>query len=151
MPRAIVCTLDSFGIGGAPEAGDYDDGHGHPDTGANPLLHIAQNYDLHLPNMDALGPGAAAKLAAGIVPPGLSDTPKGGRFGAGREVSKGKDTPSGHWEIAGVPVPFAWGYFTQTTPTFPKDLTDALIRNAGLPGILGNKQDSSTAVIAEHG
>jgi phosphopentomutase len=151
MPRAIVCILDSFGIGGAPDAGDYNDGHGHPDTGANTLLHIAQNYDLHLPNMDALGLGAAAKLSAGIVPPGLSDTPKGGRFGVGREVSKGKDTPSGHWEIAGVPVPFAWGYFPQTVPTFPKELTDALVAAAGLPGILGNKHASGTAIIAELG
>jgi phosphopentomutase len=101
--------------------------------------------------MDALGLGAAGKLASGTLAPGLSDTPKGGRFGVGREVSKGKDTPSGHWEIAGVPVPFAWGYFPQTTPTFPKDLTDALIKNAKLPGILGNKHASGTAVIAELG
>ena len=151
MPRAVLCILDSFGIGGAPDAADYSDGHGHPDTGANTLLHIAQNYALHLPNMDAMGLGAAARLAAGTVPPGLSATPKGGRFGVGREVSKGKDTPSGHWEIAGVPVPFDWGYFPQATPAFPKELTDALIRNANLPGILGNKHASGTTVIAELG
>lgn len=151
MPRAVLCILDSFGIGGAPDAADYSDGHGHPDTGANTLLHIAQNYALHLPNMDAMGLGAAARLAAGTVPPELSATPKGGRFGVGREVSKGKDTPSGHWEIAGVPVPFDWGYFPQATPAFPKELTDALIRNANLPGILGNKHASGTKVIAELG
>lgn len=151
MPRAILCILDSFGIGGAPDAADYNDGHGHPDTGTNTLLHIAQNYDLHLPNMDAMGLGAAAQLATGAVPPGLSASPRGGRFGVGREVSKGKDTPSGHWEIAGVPVPFDWGYFPQATPAFPKELTDALIRNAKLPGILGNKHASGTAIIAELG
>ncbi|MEO8757584.1 MAG: phosphopentomutase [Devosia sp.] len=151
MPRAIVCILDSFGIGGAPDAGDYSDGHGHPDTGANTLLHIAQNYDLHLPNMDALGLGAAGKLSSGILAPGLTDTPKGGRYGVGREVSKGKDTPSGHWEIAGVPVPFAWGYFPQAVPTFPKELTDALIANAKLPGILGNKHASGVPIIQELG
>lgn len=121
MPRAIVCILDSFGIGGAPDAGDYNDGHGHPDTGANTLLHIAQNYDLRLPHLDALGLGAAAKLSAGVVPPGLSDTPRGGRFGVGREVGKGKDTPSGHWEIAGVPVPFAWGYFRRLRRPFRRN------------------------------
>ena len=151
MPRAILCILDSFGIGGAPDAGDYNDGHGHPDTGADTLGHIAANYDLHLPNLDALGLGAAAKLSTGNVPRGLTDTPKGGRYGVGREVSKGKDTPSGHWEIAGVPVPFAWGYFPQTLPTFPKEVTDALIANAKLPGILGNKHASGTAIIAELG
>ena len=151
MPRAILCILDSFGIGGAPDAADYNDGHGHPDTGADTLGHIAAKYDLHVPNLDALGLGAAAKLSTGNLPRGLTDTPKGGRYGVGREVSKGKDTPSGHWEIAGVPVPFAWGYFPQTVPTFPEALTDALIENAGLPGILGNKHASGTTIIAELG
>ena len=151
MPRAILCILDSFGIGGAPDAADYSDGHGHPDTGADTLGHIAANYDLYLPNMDAMGLGAAGKLSTGTLARGLSAEPKAGRYGAGREISKGKDTPSGHWEIAGVPVPFAWGYFPQTVPTFPKELTDALIKSAGLPGILGNKHASGTTIIAELG
>jgi phosphopentomutase len=151
MPRAILCILDSFGIGGAPDAADYSDGHGHPDTGANTLGHIAAQYDLHLPNMDALGLGAAAQLSTGTLPRGLTAEPKAGRWGVGREVSKGKDTPSGHWEIGGVPVPFAWGYFPQTQPTFPKELTDALIANARLPGILGNKHASGVPIIEELG
>ncbi len=151
MPRAIVCILDSFGIGGAQDAADYSDGHGHPDTGADTLGHIAERYDLHLPNMDALGLGAAAQLSTGQLPRGLSAIAKGGRWGVGREVSKGKDTPSGHWEIAGVPVPFEWGYFPQTIPSFPRDLTEALITNAKLPGILGNKHASGVPVIEEFG
>jgi len=151
MPRAVVCILDSFGIGGAPDAADYSDGHGHPDTGADTLGHIAANYDLHVPNMDAMGLGAAAQLSTGHLPRGLSSSPKGGVWGVGREISKGKDTPSGHWEIAGVPVPFAWGYFPQTEPTFPKDLTDALVANAKLPGILGNKHASGVPIIQELG
>jgi phosphopentomutase len=101
--------------------------------------------------MDAMGLGAAAKLSTGRVPRGLTDQPRGGRWGVGREVSKGKDTPSGHWEIAGVPVPFAWGYFPQTIPAFPQELTDALIRNAKLPGILGNKHASGVPIIEEFG
>lgn len=151
MPRAILAILDSFGIGAAPDAADYSDGHGHPDTGSNTLGHIAAHYDLKVPNMDALGLGAAGKLATGELPRGLTDQPKGGRWGVGREVSKGKDTPSGHWEIAGVPVPFAWGYFPQTEPTFPKELTDAIIKNANLPGILGNKHASGVPIIQEFG
>jgi phosphopentomutase len=151
MPRAIVCILDSFGIGGAPDAADYSDGHGHNDVGSDTLGHIAEQYDLKVPNMDALGLGAAGKLSTGRVPRGLTDAPQGGRFGVGREVSKGKDTPSGHWEIAGVPVPFAWGYFPQTEPTFPEDLIEALIENAGLPGILGNKHASGVPIIQEYG
>lgn len=145
MPRAILCILDSFGIGGAPDAVDYGD------VGSNTLGHIAANYQISLPNMDALGLGAAAKLSTGEVPRGLTDQPKGGRWGVGREVSKGKDTPSGHWEIAGVPVPFDWGYFPQTEPTFPPDLIAQLIERAGIPGILGNKHASGTTVIAELG
>jgi phosphopentomutase len=158
MPRAIIAVLDSFGIGEAPDAADYGD------VGSNTLLHIAERCaagqgdrdglrsgPLRVPNMDALGLGAAGKLSSGTLAPGLSDAPKGGRWGVGREVSKGKDTPSGHWEIAGVPVPFAWGYFPQTIPTFPGDLTDALIASAHLPGILGNKHASGTAIIDELG
>lgn len=151
MPRAILCILDSVGIGGAPDAAAYSDGHGHPDTGADTLGHIAAAYDLALPNLDALGLGAAAKLSTGSLPRGLTDQPKGGRYGVGREVSKGKDTPSGHWEIAGVPVPFEWGYFPQTVPTFPPDLVAALVEQARLPGILGDRHASGTTIIAELG
>lgn len=145
MTRAILCILDSFGIGGAPDAADYGD------TGSDTLGHIAANYDLHLPNMDALGLGAAGKLSTGTLPRGLTDQPKGGLWGVGREVSKGKDTPSGHWEIAGVPVPFEWGYFPHTEPTFPPDLIAQLIEKSGIPGILGDKHASGTTIIAELG
>ncbi len=158
MPRAILCVLDSFGIGGAPDAADYGD------AGADTLLHIAEACaagrgdraglragPLQLPNLDAFGLGAAGKLSSGTIAPGLTDTPLGGRWGVGRELSRGKDTPSGHWEIAGVPVPFDWGYFPRTEPTFPPGLIAALVRQAGLPGILGNKHASGTDIIAELG
>lgn len=145
MPRAILCILDSFGIGGAPDAADYGD------VGSNTLGHIAANYQISLPNMDALGLGAAARLSTGEIPRGLTAEPRGGRWGVGREVSKGKDTPSGHWEIAGVPVPFDWGYFPLTEPTFPPELIAQLTENSGIPGILGNKHASGTTIIAELG
>jgi len=158
MPRVILCVLDSFGIGGAPDAGDYGD------EGANTLLHIAEACaagkgdrkdlragPLNLPNMDALGLGAAGRLASGVLAPGLTGAARGGRWGVGREISKGKDTPSGHWEIAGVPVPFEWGYFSQTVPAFPADLVAELIAKAELPGILGNCHASGTTIIAELG
>jgi phosphopentomutase len=158
MGRVILSVLDSFGIGNAPDAADYGD------LGANTLLHIAEACaagradreglragPLHLPNLDMLGLGAAGLLSSGTLAPGLSNEPRGGRWGVGREVSRGKDTPSGHWEIAGVPVPFDWGYFPQTEPTFPPELTEALVEKAGLPGILGNKHASGTAIIAELG
>jgi phosphopentomutase len=158
MPRVILCVLDSFGIGGAPDAAQFGD------EGANTLLHIAQacaegrgnipnlrTGPLYLPNLDGLGLGAAAELSAGEVPPGLSNTPLGGRWGVGREVSIGKDTPSGHWEIAGVPVPFEWGYFPNENPAFPQDLLDAIYTEAGLDGSLANTHASGTQVIEDFG
>ncbi len=158
MPRAILCILDSVGIGGAPDADKYGD------VGSNTFGHIAEwaaagkadrdglrQGPLNVPNMDAMGIGAAIKLSTGTLPPNLSATPKGGRFGVGREVSRGKDTPSGHWEIAGVPVPFDWGYFPQTEPTFPPELIAEFIERAKLPGILGDKHASGTTIIAELG
>src|SRR5690606_24270100 len=101
--------------------------------------------------MDTLGIGAAIRLSTGKLPPGLSAAAKGGRFGVGREVSNGKDTPSGHWEIAGVPVPCDWSYFPQTEPTFPPDLIAEFIARAKLPGILGDRHASGTTIIAELG
>src|SRR5205085_5325644 len=63
----------------------------------------------------------------------------------------GKDTPSGHWEIAGVPVQFEWGYFPRETPCFPQPLIEMLCAQANLPGILGNRHASGTEIIAELG
>ncbi len=107
---------------------------------------------LKLPNLTRLGLGAAAKASTGSLPPGL-EAPPGPEalYGYGVESSTGKDTPSGHWEIAGVPVSFAWTYFPETVPTFPPGLTEALITQAKLPGILGNKHGSGVPIIEELG
>jgi phosphopentomutase len=149
--RAIILVMDSFGIGAAPDAARFGD------VGADTLGHIAawraaQGRPLALPNLELLGLGAAARHATGRLPAGFSRTEGfSGAYAAARERSFGKDTPSGHWELAGVPVEFDWGYFPKTTPSFPTELTDALIREAGLPGILGNCHASGTTIIAEMG
>jgi phosphopentomutase len=99
-----------------------------------------------------LGLGLACEASTGRLPPNLA--PKDalrGAWGYGVETSRGKDTPSGHWEIAGVPVAFDWGYFPNTVPSFPEELTAALIERGGLPGILGDKHASGTAIIDELG
>ncbi len=90
------------------------------------------------------------QASTGRAPPGfdLASAPRG-QWGFGVETSRGKDTPSGHWEIAGTPVDFDWGYFPQTVPAFPASLTDSLIAEGGLPGILGNKHASGTVIIEE--
>ncbi len=77
--------------------------------------------------------------------------PPQGFYAAASEVSKGKDTPSGHWEMAGVPVPWEWHVFPNETPCFPKDLTDLAAKLAGCEGILGNRHASGTAIIDDLG
>ena len=148
MTRAFLVVIDSVGIGGAPDADRFFNGD-RPDTGANTVGHIAQNHDLRLPVLDALGLGAAVRLASGEEAPGLDATPTG-TWGAATEVSPGKDTPSGHWELAGVPVPWDWTYFPDTRPAFPEDLTRLICELAGTEGILGNCHASGTAIIDEH-
>jgi phosphopentomutase len=160
MPRAFLVIMDSVGCGGAPDAGAFFN-DGIPDTGANTLAHIAQacaegraeegrTGPLRLPNLDALGLGAAIRLASGAETPGLGMAPNG-LWGAATEVSKGKDTPSGHWELAGVPVPWDWHYFPKRDPSFPPDLVAEVCRLAGTDGILGNRHASGTVIIDEEG
>ena len=159
MSRAFILVMDSVGVGAAPDADRYGD------VGANTLGHIARAcHDgrgdrpglragpLRLPNLACLGLGRAATGPDGIIPPGL--VPPGGpegAYGSATELSAGKDTPSGHWEIAGLPVPFAWGLFPRTQPCFPPELIAALIARCGLPGILGDCHASGTDIIRELG
>jgi len=158
MGRAVLIVLDSVGCGGAPDAAAYGD------EGADTLGHIAQACaggradraglragPLKLPNLDKLGLGRAMQASSGRAPPGLGLGEPAGQWGFGVETSMGKDTPSGHWEIAGTPVRFQWGYFPRTVPTFPPDLTAALIAEGGLAGILGDKHASGMPVIEEFG
>jgi phosphopentomutase len=100
--------------------------------------------------LDAMGLGAAVRLASGVGAPGLAAVPTGA-WGAATEVSRGKDTPSGHWEIAGVPVPWVWTVFPDTNPCFPDDLVVQICQAAGTGGILGNRHASGTVIIADEG
>ncbi len=155
MSRAFLVVLDSVGCGGAPDAADFGD------VGANTLAHIAEacaagraddrrKGPLQLPNLDRLGLGRAVTLASGAEVPGLGAAPQG-LWGAATEISPGKDTPSGHWELAGVPVPWDWHYFPDADPCFPPDLVEEVCRLAGTEGILGNRHASGTNIIEEEG
>ncbi len=157
MARAFIFVLDSFGIGGAPDADRFGD------AGSDTYGHIhaacakgdgdragLRSGPIELPHMRRLGLDHAAALATGTaVSPDMPEPE--GFYGAASEVSSGKDTPSGHWEISGVPVTFDWGYFPDTVPAFPRELTDALVQEAGLPGILGNCHASGTEIIERLG
>lgn len=143
MARIFLFILDSFGIGGAPDAAAFGD------EGANTLAHICDHMPLHVPHMASLGLGLAAQAASGRNP--LAPTHLVGRWGHATEISIGKDTITGHWEIAGVPVPFKWHYYPQTQPAFPSDLTDAIIARCKLPGLLALNHASGTQVIEDFG
>ena len=125
MVRAVIVVMDSFGIGATDDADRFSD------VGANTLGHIAaacageatapgRRGPLKLPNLSRLGLGLACAASSGVFPPGLDRRAAIiGAYGYAREISTGKDTPSGHWEMAGVPVLFDWGYFPQREDSFP--------------------------------
>ena len=149
--RAVVVILDSLGIGAAPDAARFGD------AGADTFGHIArwrvsQGRPLHLPNLLQLGLAQAAHAASGRWPDGLSAVASPiGAFGAAAEVSSGKDTPSGHWELMGCPVRFDWGFFAPAgdpqASVFPADHMQRWYRVCGLAGSLGNCHASGTEII----
>lgn len=157
MKRVFIMVLDSFGIGATEDARKFGD------EGADTLGHIAQacaqgNADmgrqgpLYLPNLCRLGLGKAAQAATGHFPAGLDQQAEIiGAYGYASELSSGKDTPSGHWEIAGVPVLFDWGYFPEVENSFPQVLLDTLVKRANLPGYLGNCHASGTVILDKLG
>ena len=158
MARAIVLMMDSLGIGASADADEFGD------QGADTFGHIAEHCaqrrvqidgltrgPLELPNLCALGLAHAAAASRGQWPMGLDHVEPEGAWGYAVEQSAGKDTPSGHWEMAGVPVTTDWGYFPDLTPCFPCELTETLIEKAQLAGLLGNCHASGTAIIDELG
>ena len=157
MKRAFIMVLDSFGIGSSKDADKFGD------EGSDTLGHIAEacfegranegrEGPLHLPNLTKLGLGKAAELSTGRFPPGLDPNADIiGAYAYASELSSGKDTPSGHWEIAGVPVLFDWGYFSDEHNSFPQELLDKLVERANLPGYLGNCHSSGTVILDQLG
>ena len=142
MPRVFLFIMDGFGVGGAPDAAAFGD------AGANTFTHVAERHKLSIPALASLGLGEAASLVSGTnhLPANVIS-----RWGIAREVSKGKDTITGHWEIAGVPLAKDWGYFPRTNPAFPKNLTDAIIEKCNLPGLLCLAHASGIEVIDDFG
>lgn len=159
MARVILQVLDSLGVGASLDAPLYGD------EGANTLAHIMEacaagqadrtgcrQGDLHIPHLTRLGLIHALVASSGLVFPGFAALPlPQNYYGYAVEKSKGKDTPSGHWEMAGLVVDFDWGIFPDEVPCFPKTLIEALIERANLPGILAQKRASGTDVIEEFG
>ncbi len=141
MKRAFIMVLDSFGIGATEDAERFGD------VGADTLGHIAEacakgeadngrKGPLNLPNLTRLGLAKAHEGSTGFIPAGMDGNAEViGAYAWAHEMSSGKDTPSGHWEIAGVPVLFEWGYFSITKTASRKKLLDKLVERANLPVI----------------
>ena len=148
MRRVIWLVLDSFGIGNAPDAADFGD------AGADTLGHIATQRPLSLPNLTALGLQAAYEINNGIKAPLENDRPPlpHAFYGAAQEQSAGKDTLSGHWEMAGVAMDVAMHFFPDTQPTFPPELIQTILERANaeglsIDGILGDRHASGVEII----
>jgi phosphopentomutase len=142
MPRVFLFIMDSFGVGGAPDAAAFGD------EGSNTFTHIAENAAFGIPNLASLGLSKAAGLITGrdIFPAEVK-----GLWGVAREISKGKDTITGHWEMAGVPLAKDWGYFPNTNPAIPLSLVDEIAGKAKVPGFLSLTHASGTQVIEDFG
>ncbi len=155
--RAIILILDSLGIGAAPDADKFND------CGANTLGHIAEHCQqglaeqgrsgpLNIPHLESMGLALASQMASGSIPAGCNPNIQPlAAWGAASEISTGKDTPSGHWELAGVPVLSDWGYFHDKQNSFPAEFLTQLIEAAALPGSLGNCHASGTEIIQRLG
>jgi phosphopentomutase len=145
--RVFLVVLDSVGIGAAPDAAAYGD------SGANTLGHVAAAVGgLDVPTLQRLGLGNIPAAIGGM--PNLAGVPPAATplaaYGALRELSRGKDTTTGHWEMAGILLETGFTVFPDVQPVFPAELTASFVRRTGR-GILGNRAASGTQIIAELG
>jgi phosphopentomutase len=159
LRRALLLVLDSLGVGASEDAARFGD------AGADTLGHLAvacahgaadrpgiRSGPLSLPHLERLGLGEVGRLSTGHVPAGFTRA-EGfeAAYGFAVERSCGKDTPSGHWEMTGVPVDRAWTVFPAEYPSFPAPLVDALVTRAGLPGVIGQCAASGTQIVDDLG
>lgn len=135
--RTIIIVLDSFGVGEAPDAAEYGD------VGANTLAGIYNNTSLNIPNMKKLG----LYNIQGLTIPEKEENPIG-IYGKAAEKTKGKNSPVGHWEIAGFikDEPFKTYY-----DGFPQELLDEISRRAGISGFICNEKGSGTDFLKKYG
>ena len=155
--KVVVLLFDSFGIGEAPDAADFGD------EGSDTLGHIVEYFKsngktLNLPNLSKKGLKKAAeynrkKALANDISNG-NESVENAKYGYCAELSKGKDTPSGHWEIAGVPVLFDWYYFTKKEgqSCFDKEFIEEWVKRCDLKdGFIDAGHASGTQVLIDYG
>ena len=137
MKRAIIMVIDSMGIGAMPDCEEFGD-----IKECNTLRNVcAFNKGLDVPSLELLGLGNIQDFE------GINKTATPiGQYGTLQEKSKGKDTTTGHWEIAGLISEKPFATFPQG---FPKELVDKFIEETGCKGILANIPASGTAIIEQ--
>lgn len=135
--RIILIVLDGAGIGAMPDAPDWGD------AGSDTFGHICESRSVHLPNLQSLGLGNIRPLAGVPAQP----NPRGD-YGKCALRSNGKDTTTGHWEMAGIILEHAFPTYPNG---FPQELIDQFIQRAHVPGILGNIPASGTEIIKQLG
>ena len=133
--RVCIVVLDSLGVGALPDAAEYED------AGADTLGHIQDVHPLNIPNLRKLGLGNIEGAAGGRLE--MDDAAITGAFGRFMESSAGKDTITGHWEIAGIETDVPFLTFHEG---FPQELMDAFVKETG-HGYLGNISISGTEII----
>ena len=156
--KVILLLLDSFGIGAAPDANKFND------VGSDTLGHIVEyfhqkNYHFSLPNLAKRGLQLSAESSRGKkFPISLFGKEKAlirnAHYGYCSEISSGKDTPSGHWEIAGVPVLFDWHYFSYDgirSSVFPDDFIQSWIKAANIGHYINAGIGSGTDILDKYG
>ena len=138
MKNFFLIILDGVGIGELPDAEKYGD------KGSNTLVNISKAVDgLNLPNLSELGLGNIVEIKG--IPPVLNPLASYGKM---NEISLGKDSTTGHWEMAGLKVDLNFSYYPDG---FPEDIINKFIDKTGCKGMLGNKTASGTEIIKELG
>jgi len=135
--RITLVVLDSLGMGEMPDAAEWGD------AGADTLGHICESRELSLPNLRGWGLGNIRHLAG--VPP--VESPRGS-FGRCALRSNGKDTTTGHWEMAGIILERAFPTYPNG---FPPEVIERFVSETRVPGVLGNYPVSGTEIIKELG
>ncbi len=143
--RATIIVIDSFGIGELPDAEKYGD------AGSNTALHISESVEGDKwPNLKKMGFGNASMLLGNKLNGCESVESPIASYGVMKEKSPGKDTTTGHWELAGLELTEAFTVLPSEYPSFPEKLLEDLVRESGR-GVIGNKAASGTAIIDELG
>src|SRR4249919_1204440 len=134
--RVTLIVMDSAGIGEMPDAAEWGD------AGSNTIGHVLESRDVKIPNMQQLGLANIRPLAVASVQKPI------GSFGRCALASNGKDTTTGHWEMAGIVLKKAFPTFPEG---FPPRIIDKFVSEANVTGVLGNVPASGTEIIKQLG